>query len=118
MASSTPKLYNKDRTIKVAKSRSKVQGQLILPPSRPIDISSHPRLSAKQIQHFGFIVMYMFSPSAEDRERKEQGIESTEALYQLKETLQLLLNWTLVPPKDKPFVSCYHDGDIKNINKH
>ena len=62
--------------------------------------------------------MYMFSPSAEDRERKEQGIESTEALYQLKETLQLLLNWTLVPPKDKPFVSCYHDGDIKNINKH
>ena len=104
VASSTLKRYKKQRDFKFTKSKALSQGQLILP-SRRIDVSSYPRLSAKHIDQFVFIVMYMFSPSAEDRKRKLQGIESTETLYQLKETLQILLQWAINPPKEKTFVS-------------
>ena len=97
------KRYTQSETVDLEKSQSALKGPLILP-HRRIDISSHPLFPSNKPEDIFAISASMFT-STDDRKNKAYQTERDDTLFKVKESIQIFLNWSLQPPKEKPLVS-------------
>ena len=81
------KIFKMTNTLELQKSQTSLQGPTILP-LRRMDVSSHPLFPSNKNEDLFGIVAGMFA-SADDRKSKALQTDSHDALYNLKETIQI-----------------------------
>ena len=95
--------FTKINMLDLKKAQESIQGPMILP-LRRMDVSSQPLFLTSKKEELINILGSMFTSDADRMCKMLQSI-TKETLYNLKETIQTILKWSIDPPEENPLVS-------------